>query len=119
MIIHDVARLNEFQELKPLLVDIEGSKVAVYKFKNRYFAYLDRCPHQGGPACEGITIGNMESKVEDGRVAPSLSNERFNIACPWHGIEFDIETGVCRADASLKLRAYEVRIDEDRVVIIR
>ncbi len=61
-----VAKSSEFSELKPIFVDLEGSRIAVYRFRGEYYAYANQCPHQAGPACEGIVVGNNEAEVLDG-----------------------------------------------------
>ena len=32
----------------------------------------------------------------------------MHFVCPWHGYEYDIKTGECAADRSLKLKSFEV-----------
>ena len=101
-----VARVDEFEELKPRYVDTTGTmKIAVYRFRGRYYAYLDYCPHQGGPACEGIVIQDVVGKVnEDGTVVKEVSQDHYNIACPWHGAVFDLETGMSKTNSRERIR---------------
>lgn len=117
--LYPVAKISEFVDLKPVYIKPRQSiTIAVYKFKDRYFAYLNWCPHQGGPACEGITIGEAKAEIlPDGKVRNYLSTEEYNIACPWHGVEFDLETGICRANHVDILRAYEVIVENDEVKV--
>lgn len=56
------------------VVGINGSVVAIFESNGSYFAVDNTCPHQGGPLGEG--------KVEDGCVY-----------CPWHGWQFDLDSG--------------------------
>jgi len=116
--LHRLARTNQFTDGAPILAEVDGVPVAIYRFRDRYFAYLNRCPHQGGPACEGKLLGSVECEVyEGGKMKEYISTERYNITCPWHGMEFDLETGICRSDSRDKLRAYRVVIDGDDVCI--
>ena len=113
-----VGRSSEFSELKPVFVELEGSRIAVYRFREKYYAYANQCPHQAGPACEGIVIGNNEAEVLDGgRVREHISEDNMNIVCPWHGVEFDLESGVCRADPRYRLRSYLVIVEGDEISI--
>ena len=113
-----VAKSNEFSELEPIFVDIDGSVAAIYKFRNNYFAYADQCPHQSGPVCEGIVIGNNEAEIfAGGHVREYTSGDNMNIVCPWHGVEFDLENGVCRADPRYRLRTFQVIVEGDEISI--
>jgi nitrite reductase (NADH) small subunit len=115
---HKVAKASEFSELKPLFVDVDGSKIAIYRFRGKYYAYANQCPHQAGPACEGIVVGNKEAELLGrGRVREFTSKDKMNIVCPWHGVEYDLESGVCRADPRYQLRSFEVVVEGDEVLI--
>src|ERR1700730_10752808 len=113
-----VAKTSEFSELRPIFVRVEGSSIAVYLFRGNYYAYANQCPHQAGPACEGIVIGNYEAELlGGGRVREYVSEEKRNIVCPWHGVEFDLESGVCRADPRYTLRSYVVVVEGGEVLV--
>ena len=117
---YTVAKKNQIGELDPLIVDVKGSKVAIYQFKGRYYAYENVCAHEGGPVAEGLTVGDVECKVSpEGKLMDEyFSKENMDIVCPWHGVQYDLQTGVCRADGRLKLVSYEVIVDGDDVRII-
>jgi nitrite reductase/ring-hydroxylating ferredoxin subunit len=115
-----VAKISEFSELKPIFASVDGFRVGVYQFKGKYYAYANQCPHQEGPACEGIIVGNKEAELlGGGRFREYTSEENMNIVCPWHGVEFDLESGFCRADTRYKLRSYDVIVEDDEVLIIK
>jgi nitrite reductase/ring-hydroxylating ferredoxin subunit len=116
--LHRVATVAEFEDLKPRFVDIGGSKVGVYRYLGKYYAYLNLCPHQGGPACEGLVLGNIEAEVLDkGNVREFVSSDHFDITCPWHGAEFDITSGVSRSNPRDRLRAFEVIVENGEVLV--
>ena len=78
------------------------------------YALPNICPHQFGPICTGPVSGTFRSDEAhdwnhfwdlDGRV----------IACPWHGIEFDITTGVALATPKYRVRHYPVTVVDDEV----
>jgi nitrite reductase (NADH) small subunit len=116
-----VCRTNEIEDLEPKLVTMPGrtTKIAVYRLKGSYYAYLDLCPHQGGPACEGMTIGHSKGEILDNgkSLRRFISSEEFNIACPWHGIEFDLASGVCVSRSTDRLRSYEVLVENGEVKV--
>jgi nitrite reductase (NADH) small subunit len=105
-----VAKASDITEdLNPLLITLGLASIAVYRHNGKYYAYHNYCPHQGGPATEGVVVGNVECEIlEGGKRREYVSDKRFNIACPWHGIEFDIETGLCTIAPRLRLKAYPV-----------
>lgn len=105
-----VCKSGELRDGDVRIVEVEGTSVGIYRFAGQYFAYRNVCPHQGGPACEGITM----SKVVD-LIAPdrTFMGQRFedsepHIVCPWHGWEFRLHTGECVPDPSLRLKRYDV-----------
>ena len=72
----------------------------------------NRCPHHGAPLC----LGRVEERIggEPGRYALT---GRAVLRCPWHGWEFDLETGACVDDPSLRVAVYPARIDDGRVLV--
>ena len=114
-----MARTGEFEELKPKLIEADGTSIGVYMFRGKYYAYENLCGHRGGPACEGAAMGLVESRVsaKGRRLGEYSSGERAALVCPWHGVEYDIETGACFANRDLKLRRFEVRVEGDEVML--
>jgi 3-phenylpropionate/trans-cinnamate dioxygenase ferredoxin subunit len=42
------------------------------------------------------------------------------LRCPWHGYEFDVDTGVCPADPkNVRVKSYPVVIEDGKVTIER
>jgi len=78
-------------------------------------AVLNVCPHRGAPVCKG-TIGGTMLPSAPGELI--FANDGKVLKCPWHGYEFDIETG-----ASLfgimrgKLRKYQTEVRGGEVYV--
>jgi nitrite reductase (NADH) small subunit len=91
----------------------------VLRHEGDFYAYANICPHQGGPVCEGLILGRVEADVDTaGRVGPGrFSAERIHLICPWHGVEYDLRTGVCWSDSRWQLTAYEVVQRGDEVYV--
>lgn len=73
------------------------------------------CPHKGAPICHFPPTGTMlpgpPGTLEWGR-------EGEIVRCPWHGFEFEIETGARPYSASrMRLRVYPARIEDGDIVI--
>lgn len=112
------------------LVEAGGRRIVVFNLGGEFFALADRCPHQGGPLSEGPVMGLVESS----RPGEYRYDRRGEILrCPWHAWEFDIRTGRSRCDprrtklrtfpvevergAALQAETFEVRVEEDYVVV--
>jgi nitrite reductase/ring-hydroxylating ferredoxin subunit len=87
-----------------------GVEIGVFKWDGRFYAYENLCVHQGGPACEGLIMHQVEDVLADDRtfVRQKFSDTDVHFVCPWHGYEYDIKTGECIGDRRLKLRTYPV-----------
>jgi nitrite reductase/ring-hydroxylating ferredoxin subunit len=102
-------RVEDFTEGRRALVSIENREVFVFERAGRFYAFENVCRHMGGPVGEGVLIGKVEAVLDEtGRhLGDRFSTTEIHIACPWHGWEYDIETGVCAADRRIRLRRYE------------
>ncbi len=116
-----VAKTSQIEELKPFVVKTaDGRKIGIYKFKGKYYAYENVCAHEGGPAVEGVFVGHNTCEfdpVSGKRLKEYFSTEKYDIICPWHGIQYDLETGVCTGDSRMELTSYEVVIDGEDVKV--
>lgn len=95
-----VARVNG-RELGVLL-DADGTPRGI----------RNRCPHHGGPLC----LGNVSERVEGEPGVYGLAGTRV-LRCPWHGWEFDLETGACLDEPSLRAAVYPARVEAGRVLV--
>lgn len=94
-------------------------EVGVILHGGRLHAFENRCLHQGGPVCEGTVIGKVEAVLSDDKamLGERFSSTEIHLVCPWHGYEYDLETGECAADRRLRLHRYEV-IERDGEVYV-
>jgi nitrite reductase/ring-hydroxylating ferredoxin subunit len=90
---------------------VAGRSVGIFNVGGEFFALRNRCPHAGGPLCEGVLSGFVRSKV------PGKYNyERRGeiLRCPWHQWEFDVKTGQSWFDpAKMRVRRYETSIEPE------
>ena len=110
-----VARVDEMPPGSMRLVPIGKFGVGVYNVDGKFSAIVNYCPHRGGPMC----FGHLTGETTPGEKPYSIEYSRENelIKCPWHGWEFDLNSGDAVA-ASVKVRTYEVVIEDDNVVLI-
>lgn len=73
-------------------VDVRGTPVAVFNVAGTFYAIAARCPHRGGPLDRGPVSGTI-------------------VTCPWHGSQFDLNTGaVTRGPAVSGVTHYPARV---------
>jgi nitrite reductase/ring-hydroxylating ferredoxin subunit len=96
------------------------NEIGVFRHEDQYYAYSNFCLHQGGPACEGLTIAKVEERLEPDKTSRGLyfSGSDMNFVCPWHGYEYDMKTGECISDRKLKLRKYKVVQKGDDIYVV-
>jgi nitrite reductase/ring-hydroxylating ferredoxin subunit len=77
------------------------------------FAVRNSCPHQSGPLCAGSLLGRLESPGvgEVTRAAGPV------LACPWHGWEFDLETGWAVWDRRYRVTTFPTTVENGRVLV--
>jgi nitrite reductase/ring-hydroxylating ferredoxin subunit len=105
---HVVASVDEIGEGERKIVDVGPRSIGVFNLGGEFFALRNRCPHQGGPLCEGKLWGTVEAAVP----GEFLTGERPEIlTCPYHGWEFHVRTGQSWCDPErLRIRTYEVQV---------
>jgi len=98
---------------------IETVEVGVFRVGDRIIAYENTCPHAGGPVCQGKIFNRVEELLTSEKKSLGLRfSTRRNIVCPWHGYEFDIETGCHPADRTLKLKPVKVNVRDGQIFIM-
>jgi 3-phenylpropionate/trans-cinnamate dioxygenase ferredoxin subunit len=106
---HVVARVDEVPPGARKIVEISGRSIGIFNLGGEFFALRNRCPHQGGPLCEGRVWGALEAD-RPGELRYSRGGEI--LACIWHGWEFEIRTGQSWCDpAKLRVRQYQVEVE--------
>lgn len=80
-------------------VTVAGKEIAIFNVEGRYLAIDNRCPHKGGPLCDGIVSGT-------------------SVVCPLHGQKFDLATGMpVLASTPGCVTSYPARV-EDGIVLV-
>ncbi len=93
-----------------------GTTVAIFNVEGRLFAVSNHCPHHGGPLCHGRISGTaLPSRPYEYR----YGREGRVLVCPWHGWEFDIESGQTMFDPSVRVSVYEARVENGEIVLTR
>jgi 3-phenylpropionate/trans-cinnamate dioxygenase ferredoxin subunit len=109
----DVGSAVELERDGRLVARVGGREIGVVAGPDgRLSAVRNRCPHHGAPLCHGTLVERLAG--EPGRWEPT---GRLVLRCPWHGWEFDVETGGCPDEPSLRVAVYPARLEDGRVLV--
>lgn len=113
---HIVGSLADFPPGSHKVVAAGRAQIGVFNVGGRFYALPNVCPHQAGPLCEGNVGGTTAcSAGTDWRFAWVREGEV--VACPWHGLEFDITTGRSLSSPKLRVRTYPVTVEDGQVKV--
>ena len=80
-------------------VVLAGREIAIFNLGDRFLATGNRCPHQGGPLCDGIVAGD-------------------SVVCPLHAWKVRLDTGAVERPArDTCVATYPTRV-EDGIVMV-
>ena len=97
-------------------VEAFGTEVAVFNVDGELFAVANACPHHGGPLCHGRVSG---ARLPAAPYEHRWGRENRVLTCPWHGWEFDLETGTALFDERVRVRAFDARVESGQIVLYR
>ena len=115
-----VCKDSEIKDGDRRILIFDDLEIGVFKHGGQFYAYSNYCLHQGGPACEGLTIAKVEEQIMPDKTSRGLtfSETDLHFVCPWHGYEYDMKTGECTANRRLKLRKYNVIQKGDDIYVV-
>jgi nitrite reductase/ring-hydroxylating ferredoxin subunit len=88
-----------------------GREVGVFRLGEEIVAYDNICPHLGGPVCQGSIFNRVTETLSPEQTSRGLAfMKNRHIVCPWHGFEFDLETGCHPSQTNPKLRRVETEL---------
>lgn len=74
------------------------NRILLVKTRSGLRAYRNACAHQGLPLDGGL-----------------LDAENGTLTCPWHGFQFDSESGECLSAPQCQLESFPLRVQEGRI----
>jgi nitrite reductase (NADH) small subunit len=94
-----IAKTNDVPPGQVAAFTIEGQKIALFNVEGTYYAIGDTCTHRGGPLSEGDVQGTK-------------------VTCPWHGADFDLNTGAVLGPPAQKgVPSYKVVVEGDDIKV--
>jgi 3-phenylpropionate/trans-cinnamate dioxygenase ferredoxin subunit len=112
---HSVGTVADVRSDGCRVIDIDGRRVGVISVDDEFFAVYDRCPHMGAPMCAGTVCGTL---VAAGAHEFVYGRHDRVIRCPWHGWEFDLETGRSLLEPKrVGVKTYPVTVEDGMVIV--
>ncbi|MFZ0379968.1 MAG: Rieske (2Fe-2S) protein [Solirubrobacteraceae bacterium] len=104
-----VAPVDSFADGERRIVEVGGRSIGVFRVGESFYGIRNRCPHQGGPLCLGHVLGDA---VADAPGDARISDDPLRIACPWHGWEYDLDSGQSFLGGAMAgVKSYGVRLE--------
>ncbi|GAB6068085.1 non-heme iron oxygenase ferredoxin subunit [Methylothermus subterraneus] len=95
----DVCKADELKPGEHVVVDVNGTAVAVFNLGGAFYAIEDRCTHDGAE----LASGELEGEV---------------IVCPRHGARFCLKTGQALCPPAYEdLRVFPVRVEHGLIQV--
>lgn len=91
-----VANVRDLPQDGGLVIEVEGRRIALFRYQGEFFALDETCPHRGGPLHQGL--------LQDGVVA-----------CPWHLWQFDLKTGVSPVNPLSRVSRYPLSVQGEDI----
>lgn len=117
---YSVAGAEELSDGERLLVTVDGREIVLFQQQDEYYAYANWCPHQGGPCGNGDLTGTIaDAQFDRDELTTTVTWGRDGeiLNCPWHGWEFDVQTGESLSRAGAKLREYDVTVEDGEIIV--
>jgi len=97
-----VAKVGDLEEGRAKVVSAGGTPLALLLADGVYRVLGNVCRHRQGPIGEGF-----------------VDPQERTITCPWHGWQYDIDSGQAKLNPLAKLPTYKVEVvgDEIRVTL--
>jgi len=93
-----VAQPEELAPGEGRVVEVNGNEVALFNLNGTFYAIDNVCVHQGGPLGEGLLEGE-------------------DVVCPWHRWKYNVKSGVCAANPSVKVKTYSVKLEDGQIKV--
>jgi nitrite reductase/ring-hydroxylating ferredoxin subunit len=89
----------DFADSNIAVVEIDGKKICIGKYKERVFAFAYKCPHAGGILADGYI------------------DALGNIVCPAHRYKYDIKNGRNVSGEGYYLRNWHIELRDNGVYV--
>ncbi|MEA2681975.1 MAG: hypothetical protein QOK05_303 [Chloroflexota bacterium] len=103
-------------EAHPTVVKVQGREIAVVPWRGEIHAVRNICPHQTQSfACAHVRSGFAAVPGEIGQLV--VDGDEPVLVCPVHTWAFNLRSGKCVVDESLRVRRYDTAVVDGRVLV--
>lgn len=110
-----LCRTSEIPAGQKRVFDVGRRRVICVNFNGRFLAVQAVCPHRGADLAFGDVCGTMLESEPHSYV---YGKHDQLIRCPWHGWQFDIETGRSVFDDRTRIATYPTEVMDGAVYIV-
>ena len=93
-----VAKKTDVSEGSGKVIQAGDKTIALFNCDGSFYAMENACKHRGGPLGEGSLSGT-------------------HVTCPWHGWQYDVTSGACSMNPSIKMQSFAVKVEGDDILI--
>jgi nitrite reductase/ring-hydroxylating ferredoxin subunit len=114
-----VCNSSEISEGSRIVAQFEKIAVGIFRLHGNLYAWENKCPHMGGPVCQGTILPRVIEPLSDSKASTGFAFDQtdMHLVCPWHGFEFSIATGRHAAHGNAKLRTVPVNEIDGEVYV--
>jgi len=94
----EICAVDSIPNTRAKVVSLGGERVAVFRYGDKVSAVSNVCQHQNGPLGEGRIIAGC-------------------ITCPWHGYQYQPDSGTAPPPFTEKIATYSVQLIEGHVFV--
>ena len=92
----EIANIKEFNRSNVKIIIHDGTPIAVFKIKDKFYAIDNRCPHRGA----SLGDGPLENEI---------------VTCPWHSWKFSLKSGMAIENPNCFIKTFSVFVEHDIV----
>lgn len=115
-----VGRVDEFDDPGRKVIAVSDTEIGVFRLDGAFYAWVNECPHQGGPVCQGRLFRRVLEVLDEDQSSHGRTwdDETLHIVCPWHGFEYDVRTGKHPGMPDIALTPVPVQVQNGEVHIL-
>ena len=113
---HQLCALADIADGDHRVFMVGTTEFGVFRQGEHVVAWENRCPHAGGPVCQGKIYNRVTEKIgADHKSQGMFFTDTRHIVCPWHGYEFEVASGCHPADRNVRLKPVQVALREGQI----
>lgn len=112
----DACSVADLEEGRPKVVKVKGREITVIQWREEIHAVRNICPHQT-QSFKGAHVRPGFSATPGGVGELTMDPAEPVLVCPVHTWSFNLRSGQCTVDESLRIRRYDTAIEDGRLLI--